>query len=98
MKRLTAYLKGKVENIKAANREKRVASALNAATINFEEERDDAKMKIDELTESLADCDDVQKVISKISEQMDIISRAEKGLQRIKEISAYFNEEVEVKE
>lgn len=98
MKRLTACLKGKVENIKASNREKRVASALNAATINFEEERDDAKMKIDELTESLADCDDVQKVISEISGQMDIISKAEKGLQRIKEISAYFNEEVEVKE
>ncbi len=37
MKRLTAYLTGKVEALKATNREKKVNSALNAAKINFEE-------------------------------------------------------------
>lgn len=98
MKRLTAYLSGKVEAIKAKNREKKVESALNAATINFEEQRDDATLKIEDLTASLANCDSVTNVIQEISEQIDIKEEAERGIERVAKIREYFNEEVEVEE
>lgn len=35
MKRITAYLKGKMEDIKCMSREKRVNSALEVARLNF---------------------------------------------------------------
>lgn len=98
MKRLTAYLTGKVEALKATNREKKVNSALNAAKINFEEQRDDATLKIEELTSSLAECESVNDVIQKISEQMDIKEEAEKGIKRIESINSYFNEDIETTE
>ena len=98
MKRLTAYLTGKVEAMKASNREKKVNSSLNAARINFEEQRDDATLKIEELTGSLANCESVTEVIQQISEQMDIKEEAERGIERINKIEAYFNEDVKTKE
>lgn len=98
MKRLTACLKGKVASMKAANREKKVSSALNAAKINFEEQRDDATLRIDDLTASLAYCESVTEVIQKISEEMDKKEEAERGIERINKIEAYFNEEVETEE
>lgn len=98
MKRLTAYLTGKVEALKATNREKKVNSALNAAKINFEEQRDDATLKIEELTASLADCESVNTVIQQISEQMDIREEAERGIERIEKITNYFNEDIKITE
>jgi hypothetical protein len=98
MKRLTAYLSGKVEAIRVKNREKKVDSALNAATINFEEQRDNATLKIGDLTASLADCESVTNVIQEISEQIDIKEEAERGIERVNKIREYFNEEVEVEE
>ena len=98
MKRLTVYLSGKVGAIRVKNREKKIESALNAATINFEEQRDDATLKIEDLTASLANCDSVTNVIQKISEQIDIKEEAERGIERVTKIREYFNEEVEVEE
>lgn len=98
MKRLTAYLKGKVASMKAVNREKKVSSVLNAAKINFEEQRDDATLKIDDLTASLADCESVTEVIQKISAEMDKKEEAERGIERINKIEAYFNEDVKTEE
>lgn len=98
MKRLTAYLTGKVEALKATNREKKVNSSLNAAMINFEEQRDDAIMKIEELTASLATCESVTDVLQQISEQMDKKEEAERGIKRMEEIEDYFNEDIKVEE
>lgn len=98
MKRLTACLKGKVASMKAVNREKKVSSALNAAKINFEEQRDDATLRIDDLTASLAYCESVTEVIQQISEEMDKKEEAERGIERINKIEAYFNEDVKTEE
>lgn len=94
MKRLTACLTGKVEAMRASNREKKVNSALNAAKINFESDRDDATLKIEELTASLATCDSVNDVIQQISDQIGLKEEAEIGIERISKIEAYFNEEI----
>lgn len=98
MKRIEAFLKGKVADLKAENRKRKVYSSLNAAKINFEEQRDDASLKIDELVESLADCTSVNEVIQEISNQIEAKEEAERGIERIKNIEKYLNEEVEVKD
>lgn len=98
MKRITAYLKGKVEGIKCITREKRVNSALEAAKINFEEQIADADTKIDKLMNELGTTDDVQSIIQDISICMDDKENAQCGLKRIEEIRAFMNDDVEVEE
>lgn len=97
MKRIEAFLKGKVADLKVENRMKKVTSSLNAAKINFEEQRDDASLKIDELVESLANCKSVNDTIQEISNHIEAKEEAERGIERIKNIENYLNEEVEVK-
>lgn len=63
MKRITAYLKGKLEEIKCSSREKKVNSALEAARINFEEQISDADIKIDKLMREIGESDDIQSII-----------------------------------
>lgn len=94
MKRLTAYLKGKIEEIKVSNREKRIMSALDAAKLNFEDAIMDADLKIDSLTEKLGSTEDVNKIIQEISDLIGNKEDAQKGLERIETIKKYFNEEV----
>lgn len=94
MKRLTAYLKGKIEEIKVNNREKRIMSALDAAKLNFEDAIMDADLKIDSLTEKLGSTEDVNKIIQEISDLIGSKEDAQKGLERIETIKKYFNEEV----
>lgn len=96
MERLKAFLRGKVTEIKVINREKRVKSALNASRINFEEQRDDAALEIERLTESLATCEKVDPVLQAISEQMDIRDEAIRGIKRVEEMENYFKEEIEI--
>nr|DAJ81336.1 MAG TPA: hypothetical protein [Caudoviricetes sp.] len=96
MERLKAFLAGKVAAVKATNRENRIKSALNASKVNFEEQRDDAALEIERLTESLATCEKVEPVLQAISEQMDIRDEAIRGIKRVEEMSNYFKEEIEV--
>jgi hypothetical protein len=95
MKRITAYLKGKIEDIKCVSREKRVNSALEAAKINFEEQISDADIKIDKFMRELGTTDDVQSIIQKISDCMDDKDEAERGIKRLDEIKAFMDEEVQ---
>lgn len=98
MKRITAYIKGKIENIKCASREKRVYSAIDAANINFEEQIADADAKIDKLLEEIGTTDNVQSVIQKISDCMDDKEEAQRGIKRLKDIKKFFDEEIETQE
>lgn len=98
MKRITAYLKGKIESVKCASREKRVYSALDAANINFEEKIADADAKIDKLLEEIGTTDNVQYVIQKISNCMDDKEEAQRCIKRLKDIKKFFDEEIETEE
>ena len=98
MKRIIAYLKGQVEEIKCISRVKRVNSALEAAKINFEEQIADSDIKIDGLMGELGTSDDIQSIIQNISECMDEKEDAQRGINRIEEIKAFMNEEVDVEE
>lgn len=98
MKRITAYLKGKIEHIKCASREKRVYSAIDAANINFEEQIADADTKIDNLLEKISTTDNVQSVIQQISDCMDDKEEAQRGIKRLEQIKKFLDEEVENEE
>ena len=95
MKRITAYLKGKLEGIKCSLREKKVNSALEAARINFEENISDADIKIDKLMRELGTADDVQSIIQEISYCMDDKEESNRGIKRIEEIKAFMYEEIQ---
>ncbi len=95
MKRITAYLKGKIEGSKCSSRKKRIDSALEAAKINFEERIADADMKIDKLMSELGTTDDVQFIIQNISDSIDDKEEAQRGIKRIEDIKKFFEEEVE---
>lgn len=95
MKRLIAYLSNKTESLKVSNREKRINLALSSAKINFEEQKDTAQVKLEELTEELATTNDVNSIIKQISEQMDIMEEAQLGIERLKKIKEYFEEDID---
>ena len=98
MKRITAYLQGKIEHIKCASREKRVYSAIDAANINFEEQIADADTKIDNLLEEISTTDNVQSIIQQISDCMDDKEEAQRGIKRLEQIKKFLDEEVENEE
>jgi hypothetical protein len=95
MKRITAYLKGKMEDIKCMSREKRVNSALEVARLNFEEQIADADVKIDKLMGEIGESDDIQSIIQEISDCMDDKEEAERGIKRLEEIKAFMYEEIQ---
>jgi hypothetical protein len=95
MKRITAYLKGKLEEIKCSSREKKVNSALEAARINFEEQISDADIKIDKLMREIGTTDDVQSIIQEISYCMDDKEESNRGIKRLEEIKAFMYEEIQ---
>lgn len=98
MKRIEAYLKGKIADAKVANRQKKIDAYLELAKSNAEEKKCNADIELEELMISLSDTDDVSGVIQKISEQMDIQKDAEAELQRIEELKEYFNQEIKTDE
>lgn len=98
MKRITAYLKGKIESIKYASREKRVYSAIDAAKINFEEQIADADTKIENLLEEISTTDNVQSVIQNISDCMDDKEEAQRGIKRLEDIKKFLDDEIEAEE
>ena len=95
MKKLVAYLQGKLEERKAENKVKRVEIALNSAELNFKSQKDDNEVKLEELMEKFKDPDaKVEDVISEISRTMDNIDDAEEGLKKIERIRAFLLEEI----
>lgn len=95
MKRLEAFLKKKLEGIRVTNRRTRVESVLNVAKINAEEKESEAKLKLDDLGVELAETDNVQAIISQMSEQFNLIEEAKMELERIDKIKKFLYEEVE---
>lgn len=96
MKRIEAFIKGKIEDSKASNRLKRIEAGLSAAKINLEEQVIDCECKMEELTMSLATTKDVNSTIQSISECMDKKCIAEEGLKRIQTMEQYFKEDIKV--
>lgn len=98
LSRLIGYLKGKLTDMMMTTREKKIKAALESAKVNAEEEKVNAELKLEELSQSLATTEDVTWVIERMSVQFDNKEEAELKLKRIEQIKNYLEEEVEIEE
>lgn len=95
MKKIVAFLTGKLEERKIENKVKRIEIALNSAELNFKSQKDDNEVKLDELIERFNDPDSgVEEVITEISEAIDRVDEAKEGLAKIERIKELLFEEV----
>lgn len=95
MKKIVAFLKGKLEERKIENKVKRIEIALNSAELNFKSQKDDNEVKLDELMEKFNDPGfGVEEVIAEISEAIDCLDEAKEGLAKIERIRELLFEEV----
>lgn len=95
MKKLVAYLKGKLEEKKVDNKVKRVEIALNSAELNFKSQKDDNEIKLDEIIEKFDDKEaDVESLITEISDTMDLVDEAKEGLKKIERIRKFLFEDI----
>ena len=98
LSRLLGYLKGKLTEMMMTTREKKIKAALESAKVNAEEEKINAELKLEELSQSLATTDNVTYVIEQMSDAFDDKKEAELKLERIEQIKKYLEEEIEVEE
>lgn len=98
MKRITAYLQGKVGQIKAANKEKRIFAAINMARLNKEAEVAEAEGGIENCIGRLAEQDDIACSIQRLSDLMEAKEEAERGIERLGRIKAMLEEDVKTEE
>ena len=98
LSRLLGYLKGKLTDMMMITREKKVKAALESAKVNAEEEKVNAELRLEKLSQSLATTDDVTYVIKQISNAFNDKEEAELKLKRIEQIKNYLEEEVEIEE
>ena len=96
MKKLVALLQGKLEEKRVENKVKRVKIALDSAKLNFQSQKDEAELKLDECLEAFCDKEcSVEEVITNLSNTLDSLEEAEAGLQRVEKINSLLFEEVE---
>lgn len=96
MKKLVALLQGKLEEKRVENKVKRVKLALDSAKLNFQSQKDEAELKLDECLEAFCEKDcNVEEVITNLSETLDFLDDAEAGLEKVEKISKLLFGEVE---
>lgn len=98
MKRITAYLQGKVGQIKAANKEKRIFAAINMARLNKEAEAEEAEAGIERSLDRLAEQDDIASTIQRLSDFIEAKEEAGRALERLGRIKAMLEEDINVEE
>lgn len=98
MKRIIAILQSKMEEVKLNNKVKRVESNLNNAKLNAETELLEIEDKMTAAVEKLTESDvNVNEVITELQDCINRRKDIKEGLDTIKEISEYLNEELSVK-
>ena len=96
MKKLEALLQGKLEEKRVENKVKRVKLALDSAKLNFQSQKDEAELKLDECLEAFCEKDcNVECAITNLSNTLDCLEEAEAGLKRVEKINNLLFEEVE---
>lgn len=98
MKRIVAILQGKLEEVKLQNKVKRVESALNNAKLNAETELLAIEDQMTAAVEKLTKTDvNINEVITELQHCINRKKEINEGLNTIKEISKYLNDETDVK-
>ena len=96
MKRIVAAFEKKVEAVKAERKMKRVTRCVEIAKDNALDELDRLAIKKGELVETLPDVEDYDDFVQKMSNLMDAEDEQKAVLERLDEIKAYLEEEIEV--
>lgn len=97
MKRITAILKEKLEDVKLNNKVQRVTNALNTAKTNAESDLMEIDDQMSSVLETLKDKDVTpNEVINKLAELINRKKEIEEGIANIKLVNKYINEEIDV--
>lgn len=95
MNKLTALLSGKLEEKRVENKVKRVKIAIESAKLNFQSQKDEAELKLDECLDKFCEKDcNVEKTIESINNTLTLLEDAEAGLARIEKINSLLFAEV----
>ena len=97
MKRITAILKEKLEDVKLNNKVQRVTNALNTAKTNAESDLMEVDDQMSGVLETLKDKDVTpNEVINKLVELINRKKEIEEGIANIELVDKYINEEIDV--
>lgn len=98
MKRITAILKEKLEDVKLNNKVQRVNNALNTIKTNAETDLMELDDQMSNTLELLKDKDVTpNEVISKLADLIKRKTEIKEGLDNIKLVEDYINEDIDVK-
>lgn len=94
MKRIIAALKGKLETVQLERKQKRVERGIDTAIDNAADALDRIEEEKAVIVSRIAEAQDVNSVINKLSQKFDEQEEQEAIIERLKKIKAYMEEDV----
>lgn len=98
MKRILAIFNGKLESLKKERKIKRLMRSIEIAVDNAEDAKETIDNKMDDLADTLPQCEDTNSFVQEMSDLIGQKEEQELIITRLTKIKAYLEEEVEVKE
>ena len=98
MKRIIAALTGKVEKLKMERKLNRVKRSIDAARDNAQDEIDRLEERKASLVERISSDTEANSVINQLSDLIGQQEEQQAIIERLDEVEAYLNEEVEVED
>ena len=98
MKRIIAALTEKVEKSKLDRKVNRVYRAIETAKDNAKDDIDRLNEEASNLLSDLANCSEVNGIITKISDKLGAIEEQEEIIKRLDKVKEFIEEYVEVEE
>ena len=97
MKRIFAIFNDKLESLKKERKIKRLMRSIETAVDNAEDAKEAIDNKMEDLADTLPQCDDTNSFVQKMSDLIGQKEEQELIITRLTKIKAYLEEEVEVK-
>ena len=98
MKRIIAALTNKVEKLKLERKVNRVDRSIETAKDNAHDAIDRLKEEASELLSQLANCSEVNGIITRLSDKIGAMEEQEEILKRLDKVKAFIDEDVEIEE
>ena len=98
MKRIIAALTNKVEKLKLDRKVNRVNRSIETAKDNAHDAIDRLKEEASELLSQLANCSEVNGIITRLSDKIGAMEEQEEILKRLDKVKAFIDEEVEIED
>lgn len=95
MKRIEAYLKGKVQELKISNRKAKINSALNNARLNLQEDMCNKQIELEDCMQELTSSGNIGEVISKMVDIFLDMEDIETSRNALMKVESYLSEEIQ---